>query len=1194
MADIVDHTADRRNRMSFGSAATSSATLLGDAFRRAMPSIRSAFARKRTQVHDSNATRNDNRGVAGNARLAAIFAMVTASAAAACVDTREGFSVDAAVAIMDSLSIAGSDTLPFTGRHGCVHAHDTGTDVPQAGILRYVTRYLNRDNIGFECAWRQVSHSTERSGTITIDDATELVAWRTGNDTARGTVLVGLFYEHERRDTTVDELWPLAVGLEGIRSFLSSADTLPDIIVTVSNMSTWGAHEPSSFHPSHPLSTDDSYYTQVAMTAGRGPVPPTMIASQPSWVLGVSPNRISHEESSPFGATDQTPSGPAANSATFGSSLTTISPSSSQFRLLANEANPDYRGTNPMFLQESGERFSQFVSLPPVGQRPTTGVGRSPGDNVYWVLGILLPLLFVIAAYRATVSRLANRLKRTQQGSKQLPTYYNRIDSEKLNFSKSYRYVHRWARIEETRQQVTKLLDAAAETAMTANIRQLSKAIRSTEIPSHIDNLANALERLKRCVTVPLWRMRGWRLLVLSRLAPKQPYLIAMATVDRVENAAGSVSAMDKHLKAVRDSLPRLEQTVGGATVAIEFDNLQTATNALLQSLATVVDDDLPGKAARLSRRVESSIATLTTKLRQSSEDNVSKEIEKLRERHKELAGLKGRVPSQAADEARSVTTAMRALREAIGVADANAKHLLVWRKSWADLHRLGGGIEGLNVAHARSPQDAMSARELVNTHVKHLARACNCIKVDDLRRVGNEIEEIKALAAANQKEDARLRNLPGKVEEATETITDAQRAIENEIQAFCGAAFLRSHVEPLKRAIDRRTEELLKGFNGRIRDLARRLGVANPEVARPLIAGGCAVLLCFIIAVLATWVPGSGYMWARVTSIAISIVVLFGISWLIAVGRDGRQSSGIRLGTSQECLRGGALLWFVAGAGVVFYTGLVTFGLSDMGQDLEGLVEREMIARLVFYFSVMLGACSMLYGAGSVLARDGTGDGNRDGKCESCGREELLWVGEVAAADWKVCEECELCTNGMCSECGERVALGRLGDKRAEVTEEKAPVWVYCLIAAYFGVAAHGLWRLWSGVLSDTSAPVELEVLAVVAATVVAMPLVPAVVIACGMRGPRSRASAKRTIVTGLAFVVGIGGCGCEEDRKPGGGADMALDVEIQIDEKDAMDSSAVCLGCDWVAVGDYPPRGGKSDGEERWELVREERDWR
>ncbi len=364
------------------------------------------------------------------------LAILVIVAVGACDRPPAGFSTESAFEIVDSLS-AMRDRGPTQGAHEvCQNETEPDADTvseTSSDVLLYAALHLRR--LGFSCTVRSVRHVGRSAMGIRIDAASELVAWREGRASSATAALMAVSY-HADPDRAPDayRLWPIVVGLEGIRAFVESdaTDDIRDLVVTIGDVSDWAADFTSTWLQPFPSPHNDTYSTQVATSGPVGPAPPVMLASAPGWVIGTSAEPVSEAGSLGFSGMGEFPilGEPSPANRTLLRSRG-IAPMPFRLVAFASDHQPIGRagsasvpGNSASVLRGKGDAFVRALRAAAAPSQPAWTME----GHWYWLLGICLPLILVGLALQTIVINTRTRLSNVEKAIAKLGPWLRRSD----------------------------------------------------------------------------------------------------------------------------------------------------------------------------------------------------------------------------------------------------------------------------------------------------------------------------------------------------------------------------------------------------------------------------------------------------------------------------------------------------------------------------------------------------------------------------------------------------------------------------------------------------------------------------------------------------------------------------------------------------------------------------------------------
>ncbi len=1025
-----------------------------------------------------------------SARTLPALAMIAPLAMATC--SREPaweFSIESALEIVDSLESKDPRVTLSENPDECRSVPDSGSATVATGVSQYVASYLTREDLGFKCAARLVTHATERSGTISIDEATELVAWHNGNDPAGGTVFARLFYEQRADDTAnLETLWPVAVGLEGLRSVLESADTTTDIVITVSDISLWSAPDPSSLTDSAQTSEHDPYFTNLGVSGDDGPVLPATLVSAPGWMLRSSPYPIGDGASFLFGRHEPPTATTMATEATVPTAGAGIDylPVSSPF--LASDFQP-IALVNDSALLKRGTDFARELGAA-VQARPVTYASTLNKSILMSVIQTLLPFILLGLAIRATADAARGRRNRIQGELKTIQGFPPRDDphgpKESLfNYSKSHESIHLWAaRIEETAGKLTGAESSLAQTiddatearrpdTLLANLKELERLVipPSVEPPTTDGRLPDPV----RLPWAPKWIRRplAWILVTFGR-SPQN----ASSDGDPngiTEQQEGILSSINEGRGRIEDweqAAQKLSVLVASQSVNTQLRTLTMLASRLHKSLAKT--DELTEKVATWWIEAKGPLGQFVRGY--AAGEMAESELEDIRRKsievNKKLDKVQSLLPSDLDEDVNRVFKAIDALDKIVQTATQYLNDLSQWAHIYDGLGNLEEAIRRLN--RAGTFGEAAGLKEKIETTCKMLRNSMDAGRgeADDLVTVRNAVGVIRG-AIPNHNERQHLEQLGGKIEAAMQAIKEADGRIDAEFKKACRQAFLKMRKQKLEDAMRKKVDRILQGTPQRLGQIVIRKGSVIPVLV--------GVVATTMTAVAGWQLLGAGKQVPALIVLAATFAALLLVGRCVAFsgGKWIAKSKGLpEHGSRIQTRRRSMQLWFVGGCGLVTYGALKSFERAGSAAGLDGIGFHGTI-EMFSMFATVLAACSV---------RDGV-------QWEPEGRNTTLCLecdDETERDRWKACggDACELCGCGnRCVRCLENEAMeGEPPSKGNGRTLWSFLALVYMLAVALF------VWCGWLasvGVGSGTGwSEFELEVIKLVAPGVLLVPL--------------------------------------------------------------------------------------------------------
>ena len=962
------------------------------------------------------------------ARTRSILTMVPALAIAACTpEPAWEFSVDSAIEIADSLKNTDPRVALTNTPDACLSIPDSGSVAAPTGISQYVARYLARDSLGFECATRVVTDATERSGIVSIDEATELVAWRHGRDSTAGTVFVGLFYEQQHDDTfDVQASWPLVVGLEGLRSILESADTMAiaDVVLTVSDISMQSARDPSFQTESDSINQHAPYSTHQNMRADHGPVLPTMSASAPGWVVRSSTDRIGHGGTLPFARDEAPKSAAMATHDTATSSGASVSHSPAPWPIVAIDFRRLDAATDSALLEEHGTELVEILG--PAVQAPTSPASRKwDWPLTLETIEALMPLLILVIALRLVLGPLKHRHNHIQQNiraAKPPKANVGGLKASSFNFSSSKETIRQWnTRITHQQSQVsvlktslTSAIAEATEPRTPDDILGDLKYLRNLAVGSVIkQSMFKAVVRTRKtCLLIS--RKYAWIARVGVWIRRKFLSMVSVSLGEQTKSVAeqrleifASISQLQEDVKKYNKAAEGFDTLFGDRGIESELHRLELSTKDIHESLAAT--DGLANEVKDRRKRAKSSLLHF---VHHHAKDEGKGELKRDHTKdsptttHNNVEGIRGLLPSNVNGQVERANKATDRLTKLLGNrARQTLDNLREWRQGRAGLEDLAEATRRLRRTAWLGETKKWEVKiDAVRTRLQDASGEARD-EANHLAIAEESMEELRA-TLPNDDEEEHLEGLPGSIRDAKREVDRAVECLEAQFKYACKQAFLKMRKRELQAAMEENRQEMLKGTVQRI------IEVHSNKAALGAVTVGVLLTLALMVASVQHTSPWPNLPGVLATlGVTTSAWVLGGMllyAWVKLWERDWltRQEWDLDERLLRISVRRALALWFWGGCGVAAYG--VLKGLERVGS--AALAERiafDVPVGMFSIFATALAACSV---------RDGVGiEPRRRLKqyCEKCNDE-------IERDTWQSCDMCEVCECNDCVICRE------------------------------------------------------------------------------------------------------------------------------------------------------------------------------
>ena len=140
----------------------------------------------------------------------------------------------------------------------------------------------------FSVGVRSVRHVSTRTDALRVGVDGDIVAWTRPEPDSSGTLHFSLFHNPELLGHGDDaDLWPAAVALEALRSFLRPSGTRFGIVVSLLDIST--SSHAAAVPWVYPRTGNDPRTAATTAYAADQPQLPLLVADRPGWVVAVLP-----------------------------------------------------------------------------------------------------------------------------------------------------------------------------------------------------------------------------------------------------------------------------------------------------------------------------------------------------------------------------------------------------------------------------------------------------------------------------------------------------------------------------------------------------------------------------------------------------------------------------------------------------------------------------------------------------------------------------------------------------------------------------------------------------------------------------------------------------------------------------------------------------------------------------------------
>ena len=290
----------------------------------------------------------------------------------------------------------------------------------------------------FSVGARSVRHVSTRTDALRVGVDGDIVAWTRPEPDSSGTLHFSLFHNPELLGHGDDaDLWPAAVALEALRSFLRPSGTRFGIVVSLLDIST--SSHAAAVPWVYPRTGNDPRTAATTAYAADRPQLPLLVADRPGWVVAVLPpagRDPSHSDDLlplhlriyRFLSSLRARSTPPPYSDVIASGvpiqvLDTYFPPPGRMDTAAVKA----RGAELARLFRSIETSptEQFVSDV---SSAATQASTPPKSTLYWLLGVLIPLAFGACAVKVVLVDLETRQQHLHKAQEQLESWWHRHD----------------------------------------------------------------------------------------------------------------------------------------------------------------------------------------------------------------------------------------------------------------------------------------------------------------------------------------------------------------------------------------------------------------------------------------------------------------------------------------------------------------------------------------------------------------------------------------------------------------------------------------------------------------------------------------------------------------------------------------------------------------------------------------------
>ena len=365
--------------------------------------------------------------IATNALLAVVLL------SGGCTNSPDMFSEESARIIADSLAEirAREQSVGVTDFCASLGAWEPSTKDPPVvrSVGEHVARFL-RAHAGFSsCAVRSAVHTHRFPGLMRLDAARDIVVWRDGPDGGMSTVHVVLVHGHEAPSAGDGEglngVWPVAVGLEALRAFSAQHGSTSSFVVTVADRSEWSGDRATTWPDSLPATSLGAYSSRFVVSADGGPVTPISLPVVAGWVVGRTspdgrPLMVLSDTRTSAGLADSIP---AATHVTppsaVGSTPVAVAVLRSEPWLVGDEVVPST-------IRERGNALLGLLRSA-AGAQASRSSAWSIDGHMYWLAGILIPVLLAVVAVMKITIRLASRRSNVKRAIRKLERWNVRV-----------------------------------------------------------------------------------------------------------------------------------------------------------------------------------------------------------------------------------------------------------------------------------------------------------------------------------------------------------------------------------------------------------------------------------------------------------------------------------------------------------------------------------------------------------------------------------------------------------------------------------------------------------------------------------------------------------------------------------------------------------------------------------------------
>ena len=315
--------------------------------------------------------------------------------------------------IYDTLVVSGLSSAAQSQTNKCldIESSRTSDQTSNVALTRVEARALHYlvSEFSFSCTKRSSATILHRPTSVEIDRLDDVVAWRDSAGDARTKHLKGSIHlafvgiAGTSLSTEESNAWLFAVALAGLTDFMTSNSLRRRIVVTLGTNARRPRH-PEARYPSQILhateEADAPYRREITVTSDRGPEVPVTAARTPGWFVGWLPAGHEHADGDRRSDYASTYVPTAEHSVrvrgNYRRHSAYVLSSIEQYAIVHaySLAQTDGRASTDAALRASSELSQVLTALNSVGPHR---IWRALVGNLYWLLGILLPILFVAA-----------------------------------------------------------------------------------------------------------------------------------------------------------------------------------------------------------------------------------------------------------------------------------------------------------------------------------------------------------------------------------------------------------------------------------------------------------------------------------------------------------------------------------------------------------------------------------------------------------------------------------------------------------------------------------------------------------------------------------------------------------------------------------------------------------------------------